>query len=520
MNGRDDRAWSEDVAELNRRRSDALVMGGSERLDKQYARGKLDARARLALLFDEGTMREIGILAGTRDPSDEKWTGKLMPSGAITATGNGGSGRIAAWADDSSVRASDAGDLAFTKQAYIERYAVEMRMPMVRVIDMFGASLDHVSGTGYSWIEDVIGWPWLDSLSEIPVVSVVAGPAPGLGAWQAVSSHFSVQVEGMGYVFAAGPPIVAAGVGEKLTANELGGPEVHAKHSGNIDNVAKSEADAFAQVRAFLSYLPSSVHTIAERIEPKDDPARAEDFLIDAIPAGPRSVYNPRRIINAVFDQESVFEIGAGWGRSTITGFARLDGYSVGFIANDPMIYGGGMDARAAEKFARHVDLCDTFHLPVVNLVDQPGTVIGLQAEQAGTVRKAVRALAAVEQSSSPWFTVVLRRLYGLGGATHGPSSRLNNRVAWPAGRWGSLPIQGGVDALHRNEIEQSENPEERRRELEAEYAALASPFRTAERFGVTDIIDPRETRERLSAWIGDAYRCLDPGPRARGLRP
>lgn len=512
--------WQPEVDEIQRRRENALKMGGEKGVKRQHDRGKLDVRERLRRLFDEGSFHEIGALAGSRDEDDVDWSGPVTPANVVIGSGTINGKRVACGADDYTVRSGTPDESGSEKRNYLESYAAGMEMPLVRLVDMAGASLKQVLDRGYTRPPGSGFTHWLTILSQVPVVGVAMGPAPGLGAWRVGASHFSVQVEGEGNVFAAGPPVVYAGMGETISAPDLGGPKVHAKHSGAVDNWAQDEDDAIAQVKRFLSYMPASVHKLPERVECDDDPERRDERLLSVIPREQRRPYNPRVILDAVFDRDSVFEIGAGWGRGCVTGLARLDGYPVGFLANDPKFYGGGLQEHSSEKLARHIDLCDTFHLPIVNLIDQPGNVVGLEAEMRGTLRKGMRAIAAVDQSTVPWFTVIVRRLFGLGGATNGPGRRLNHKIAWPSGRWGALPIEGGVDALFKRDIESSPDPEARRAELEAQAKALSSPLRTAEKFAIHDVVDPRETRSILCRWIPDAYATLKPGPKTRGLRP
>ena len=223
-----------------------------------------------------------------------------------------------------------------------------------------------------------------------------------------------------------------------------------------------------------------------------------------------------------MFDGDSVFEIGRYYGRPITTSLARLNGYPVGVIASDPQQGGGGLDAPGSEKMTRFIDLCDTFHLPVVNFVDQPGFLIGTAAEGAGTARYGARAMAAVYQATVPWVSIILRRVFGVAGAAHGNAQGLNLRYAWPSGDWGSLPIEGGVQAAYRREIEASPDPAARRSEIEEMLNELRSPFRTAEAFGIEEIIDPRDTRSLLCEWVETAYELLptELGPKRRGSRP
>jgi acetyl-CoA carboxylase carboxyltransferase component len=359
-------------------------------------------------------------------------------------------------------------------------------------------------------------------LGEVPVVGACLGPVAGLGAVRVVTSHFSLMVRGSSQLFVAGPPVVERGVGEKVTKEELGGYEIHARGSGAVDNEVASEAEAFQAIRGFLSYMPSSVWQAPPRAEPHDDPCRRDEELISAIPRDRRRSYDVRRILNSVFDRDSFFEIGYYYGRPLVAGLARLNGYPVGVIANDPRHGGGAPNAPACDKMIRLVDVCDTFHIPVVNFVDNPGFLIGSAAERAGTVRAGSRALVAVYQATMPWISILIRRCFGVAGAGHGNAQGLNLRYAWPSGDWGSLPVEGGVQAAYRREIEASPDPDARRREIEESLNRFRSPLRTAEAFGVEEIIDPRDTRPLLCEWVEGAYGMLpaELGPKARTCRP
>jgi acetyl-CoA carboxylase carboxyltransferase component len=362
----------------------------------------------------------------------------------------------------------------------------------------------------------------VELLSLVPVVAAALGPVAGLGAARVAASHFSVMVRETSQLFVAGPPVVRRALGRDVDKESLGGHRIHARGSGAVDNEAADEADALAQIRRFLSYLPTSVFEAPPCVTSDDDPERREEALLSLVPRERRRPYDVRTLLRLVLDRDSLFELGAGFGRPLVTALARLDGVPVGVLANDPRQLAGAIDAPAAEKMTRFVDLCDTFHLPVVNFVDNPGFLIGIEAEKRGTIRAGVRALAAVYQARVPWASILVRKVYGVAGAGHGAHHRLNLRYAWPSGEWGSLPIEGGVEAAYRRRIEAAEDPDALRRQLEAELASLRSPFLTAEAFGVEEIIDPRETRPLLCEWARRAARVSATalGPRARGHRP
>jgi acetyl-CoA carboxylase carboxyltransferase component len=290
---------------------------------------------------------------------------------------------------------------------------------------------------------------------------------------------------------------VVARVGEPVTKEELGGSAIHAKN-GTIDDEVATEAEAFARARRFLSYLPSSTYEAPPRAETGDPAERSSDALLDAVPRNDRRVYKMRPILEAVVDGGSWFEIGRGWGNSVITGLARLDGWPVAVLASDPYYYAGAWTSDACRKAVRLVDLAQTFHLPVVHMVDIPGFYIGKEAEASGVMRYGTQALAAIRQSTVPWCAILVRKAFGMAALAQRNGSQAFLRYAWPSARFGSLPIAGGVDAAYRAVIEAAPDPAAKRAEIEQKLEAVQSPLRTAEVFGIEEIIDPRQTRSYL----------------------
>ena len=319
-------------------------------------------------------------------------------------------------------------------------------------------------------------------------------------------------------MFVAGPPVVAR-IGQDLGKQELGGWEVQCR-AGAVDHAVETEEEAFQCARRFLSYLPSSVYSVPARGERSDPADRREEMLFTVIPRDRRKVYKMRPIIDAW----STRAPSSRWGRCSaapiITGLARLDGLPVAILASDPYHYGGAWTADACAKIVRFVDLAETFHLPVVYLCDCPGFLIGLEAEKSATIRHGVRAMAAINQSSVPWCTVIVRNSFGVAGAAHVPAGRLAIRYAWLSGWWGSLPLEGGIEAAYRAEIDAAPDPKAKLAEIEARLNALRSPFRTAETFWVEEIIDPRDTRKLLCEFANLAEPLRTPGPRAFSMRP
>lgn len=515
--------WEPEVNEIERRRALAYRMGGEERVRDQHERGKLTVRERIDALVDEGSFLERGVLAGSAEYEGTELK-DFRSSPFVMGLAEIDGRTIAVGGGDFTARgrpgtpSGGGGGGPLNKGGFVEQMALELKVPLVRLIDAFGADIRAIEAIGRTYIPANPNWEIATQLiGEVPVVSAALGSVAGLPAAQVGAAHFSVMVKEVAQVFAAGPPVVVRALGLEVSKEDLGGHQVHARGSGLVDNEAEDEADAFRQIRAFLSYLPSSVWELPPVHGCGDSPERRDEELLSVIPRDRQRPYDARRMVAHVMDQGSVFEMGRYYGRSLITMFARLDGQPVGVMANDPLWLGGSMDARAARKMEKFVDLCDTFHLPVVNFVDQPGFMIGPAAESEGTLQAGVRALAAVYQASIPWASVIVRRVYGVAGAGHQNHSRYNYRIAWPSGEWGSIPIEGGAMAAYRRQIDEADDPKAALKEIEEKLVAMRSPFRTAEAFNIEDIIDPRETRPLLCQWVKRAQRQL---PATLGLRP
>ncbi len=516
--------WEPEIEELGKRLALSKQMGGEANIKRQHDGGKLTVRERIDGLVDPQSFAETGALAGKAEYDEQGNLVSIRPSNFVMGFARINGRRVVVGGDDFTVRGGAADASIGGKQQYAELMAREMRMPIVRLVDGTGGggSVRTQGTTGHTYIPANPGWDTVvQMLNEVPVVSAALGSVAGLGAARVVTAHWSVIVKDTAQVFVAGPPVVASGMGEIVAKEDLGSAEIH-YHNGVCDNLAETEEDAFRQIRQFLSYLPQNAWEQPARTEPNDDPARKEESLLSAIPRNRRRPYKIRKILSAVLDRDSFFEIGAGWGTSVVTGFARLDGFPVGVFSSDAYQYGGGLTADGSEKMARFVDLCDTFHVPAVNFLDQPGFVIGVAGEKAATIRKGASVMTAVFQASVPWVTIILRRAFGVAGAAHANTGRLNLRYAWPSGDWGSLPLEGGIEAAYKRDLANSPDPAALRRQLEESLNATRSPFRTAEVFGVEHIIDPRETRPILCEWVHQAYEieATQLGPRTRGYRP
>ena len=520
-------SWEADIEELRRREALARQMGGADKVRRQHDGGKLTVRERIEQLLDRGSFHEVGALAGRAQYGDDGEIQSFQPANFVFGRGRIDGRPVVVGGDDFTVRGGAADASIRGKQVQSEQMANELRVPLVRLVDGTGGggSVKTIETMGYTYVPANPAWDWVvKNMATVPVVALGLGSVAGLGAARLVSSHYSVMVEGISQMFIAGPPVVAR-AGQTLTKEELGGSDIHAR-AGAVDDVVATEAEAFARARRFLSYLPSSVYELPARTEladeaaRRDDPARRDPWLIEAVPHDRRKVYDMRRILQAVVDKDSLFEMGRKFGGSVITALARLDGWPVAVLASDPYFYGGGWTADASQKVARFVDLANTFHLPVVHLVDVPGFVIGVEAEKAGTIRYGARALAAIYQANVPWCSIIIRKVFGVAGAGHTPHQRLHYRYAWPSGDWGSLPVEGGIEAAYRAELDVAPDREKLRHDIEERLNRYRSPFRTADTFLIEEIIDPRDTRPLLCEFANLTAKLREPGPVATPMRP
>ncbi|WP_394729673.1 acyl-CoA carboxylase subunit beta [Altererythrobacter sp. GH1-8] len=511
--------WAKELEELRRREELAEEMGGSEKLAKQHGRGKMDARARLAALTDDGSFREIGKIAGKGHYDANGDLTGVRPAPFLFGKADINGRPVVATADDFTIRggAGDAG--IHRKMVQAEKMAHELKLPLIRMIDGTGGggSVKMLEQIGATYIPAVPGWSdVVKNLETVPVVALALGPTAGLGAARVVASHYSIMVRGLSQIFAAGPAVVD-GLGEAYrdgsTSHEeakekLGGSDIHTRN-GVVDDEVASEAEAFARARHFLSFMPEHVGQLARRSNCTDPVHRKEDALLSLVPRDPKQVYSMRRCMEMVFDSGTVFEIGRMWGRAAITALARLDGWPVAVLASDPSFLGGSWDAKTAEKVERFVKLADQFRLPIVHLVDNPGFMIGREAEIAGTIRYGVQAMNAIYKASVPLGCIVLRRAYGIAGSAMSNAETFQYRYCWPSGDWGSLPIAGGLEVAYKSELEASEDPEAELAAIRERLYKVTSPFRSAERFNVEDIIDPRDTRPLLCEFAELAWRRL-----------
>jgi acetyl-CoA carboxylase carboxyltransferase component len=513
--------WQSEMDELRRREELAEQLGGPERVKRQHDGGRLTIRERIAALVDAGTFHELGKIAGRASYDDQNNLKSFTPSNFVFGRARVEGRPVVIGGDDFTVRGGSADATIKGKHTMCERMANELRLPLIRLVEGSGGggSVKTIETTGRANVPAVDGWEWVVvNMGTIPRVALGLGSVAGLGAAHLAAAHYSIMIKDRSALFVAGPPVVER-LGQKLTKNELGGWEIQLR-AGAVDHAVDTEAEAFACARRFLSYLPSSIDELPPRGPRGDDPGRREARLFGAIPHDVRKPYKMRAIVEAVVDTGSFFEFGALYGRAMATGFARLDGWPVALMASDPFFYGGAWTADTCEKVERFVDLAQTFHLPVVYLVDCPGFLIGKDAEQTGTIKQGVRAMSAIWQTTVPWCAVIVRNVFGVAGAAHRNGSRYCTRYAWPSGRWGSLPLEGGIEAAYRADLDAALDPQAKLAEIEERLTKLRSPFRSAETFWIEEIIDPRDTRPLLCEFANLTAPLRKPGPSAHPMRP
>jgi len=518
-------SWQDEVDGIRARRERAAAHGGEAAVERQRAKGRGTVRERIAALADPGSFHEEGPIAGHADLDEQGRLVEFTPANYVLGIARVDGRPVVVGGEDFTLKGGSPSPAGLRKSVWSEDLALRYRLPLVRFLEGGGGSVAGSRGKGaprpagdpagsqhrFVSIARVMG--------AVPVASAALGPVAGFPAARLVASHFSVMTRETAQVLIGGPALVERALGEEKTKEELGGADVHLAN-GVVDNAAEGEADAIDQIRRFLSYLPSNVWELPPRVATGDDPERREEALLSIVPRDRRRVFDVRRMLGLVLDAGSFFEIGAGHGRGQVTGLARVDGHAVGVLANDSRHYAGAMTADGARKVRRFVDLCDTFHLPIVSFVDEPGFMIGSEAERAATIRHGAQALFAVVQSTVPWISIHVRKAFGVAAAAHfGPGGRV---LAWPSAERGALPVEGGVAVAFRREIEAAADPKARRDELERELAARRAPHAAAEAFAVHDLIDPRDTRPEIARWLGWLGPRLQPlrGPRAYTVRP
>ena len=503
------------IEQLNQMRLRSAAGGGPERVARQHKSGKLTARERIDLLLDPGSFRELDAFVVHRernfgmDEPDKQFLGDSVVTGWGTINGR----LVYVFSQDFTVMGGSLSEVHAEKICKIMDMALKNGAPIIGLNDSGGARIQEgvVSLGGYA---DIFLRNTLAS-GVIPQLSVIMGPCAGGAVYSPALTDFIFMVKDTSYMFVTGPDVVRAVTHEDVTFEELGGAMTHNTLSGVSHVAANSEEDALFLIREILGYMPQN-NMEDPPFEPgKDDPLRTEDALNDIIPEDPSKPYDMKEVIRLIVDEGRFFEIHEHYAQNIVVGFARLGGYSVGIVANQPAVLAGVLDIKASEKAARFIRFCDSFNIPIITFEDVPGFMPGVAQEHGGIIRAGAKLLYAYCEATVPKITVVTRKAYG--GAycvMNSKHIRSDLNLAWPTAELAVMGPEGAVNIIFRQELANAEDPEARRAELVQEYRdRFANPYVAAARGYIDDVIIPSETRPRLINALGMLQNKRDSNP-------
>ncbi len=506
---------------LRELRQQAHQGGGPDRIAKQHAAGKLTARERIDLLLDPGSFHEIGTLA-THHITDFGMAKRRYPGdGVITGFGTIEGRRVAVYAQDFTVLGGSFSEMQANKISRLLDLARESGIPLIGLVESGGARIQEgvrgLAGYGRLFTRNVL------ASGVIPQISVMMGPCAGGSVYSPALTDFIIMVEGSSYMFITGPEVIKTVTGEEVDFHQLGGAFVHNAKSGVAHFMAADEERALNLVRQLLSYLPSNNTEDPPYTPPDDTPDRLLPELNTVVPESEDEAYDMREVIDAVFDRGSFFEVQPHFAPNAIVGFARLDGYPVGVVANQPSFLAGVLDIDSSDKIARFVRFCDAFNFPIITFVDCPGFLPGVDQEHGGVIRHGAKIIYAYVEATVPKISIVTRKAYG--GAYIAMSSkemRTDLALAWPTAQIATMGAEGAVRILYRKELTQAEDPQALQAQFVAEYREkVLNPFVAAELNYIDEVIEPQETRVRLvKALHVLRTKVQENPPRKHGLMP
>lgn len=502
------------IDDLEQRRRASLDLGGPEKVARQRKAGKQTARERVTMLLDQGSLfEEIGQLATHAPTIVTPTKNKITPAdGVVTGFGRIDGRIVGVVSEDFTVLGGSLGLINFEKKCRMIELAERDRVPLVWLFDGAGARTDEYVGQGLAPMHHFMQVARLSGHS--PQVAAVMGPSAGDSSLLAAMMEFIVMVRGTSMLAAGGPPLVASGTGETVSKEDLGGADLHCAVSGVADNAVDTEQEALDALRRYLSYMPTNAWSWPPDVAPTDDPARAEPALRTIIPENRRRPYDMKRVIDAVVDSDSFMEIKPAFARMMITGLARLNGHPVGICANQPKVMSGAITAAAGEKLRHFMDLCSAYHLPMVFLTDTPGVMTGPKSEQEGALRVGMQVAHSFAFANTPILTLVTHKGFGYGGAAMGGYGGGQSAVlAWPTADFNAIPLESGITAAYRADLEASDDPAARHAELVAEYTDICGAIPAAGQMKVDDVIDPLESRPRLIMALERALNARTEAP-------
>ncbi len=482
------------IEELERRRLIAQLGGGQSRIDAQHKRGKLTARERIELLLDETSFEEFDMYVEHRSTDFGMQDSKIPGDGVVTGWGTINGRAVAVFAKDFTVFGGSLSETHARKITKIQDMALTNRMPIIGLFDAGGARIQEgvaaLGGYGEVFLRNTL------ASGVIPQISVIMGPCAGGDVYSPAMTDFIFMVRETSYMFVTGPDVVKTVTNETVTAEELGGAQVHTTRSSIADRAYDNDVEALLQMRRLMDFLPASNLSGVPVLPTRDSANRRETSLDTLIPDSPNQPYDIKELIGKVVDEGDFFELQEAFAGNIVVGFARMEGHTVGIVANQPLVLAGVLDSDASRKAARFVRFCDCFEIPIITFVDVPGFLPGTAQEQGGLIKHGAKLLFAFAEATVPKITVITRKAYG--GAYDVMSSkhiRGDVNYAWPSAEIAVMGAKGAVEILHRAELDDDEKIAKR---IEDYQARFANPFVAAERGFIDEVILPRDTRRRL----------------------
>ena len=507
------------ILDLQKRREEVLKGGGEKAIEKQVAMGKMTARERIIALVDEGSFHEYDLFV-EHEARDFNMDKKILHGdGVITGTGRIYGAPICIFAQDFTVAGGSLGLMHARKIGKIMDHAMKMRVPLIGINDSGGArvqeGVNSLAGYGEIFYRNT------NASGVIPQISVILGPCAGGAVYSPALTDFVFVVDQISKMFITGPEVIRTVLGEEISMEELGGAKVHSQKTGNAHFYAESELDCFEQIKKLITYIPWNNTRKATPFPPKEP--LAEFKIEDIVPGDPKQPYDVRNVIRAVVDDSDFFEIQKLWAANIVIGFGRINGETVGFVANQPLVLAGVLDVDSSDKAARFIRYCDSFQIPIVTMVDLPGYLPGIDQEHAGVIRHGAKVLYAYSEATVPKITIIIRKAYG-GGYIAMNSRHLGADFvfAWPGAEIAVMGPEGAANIIFRKEIATAENPEEMRKQKIKEYKTkFANPYVAAAKGYVDSVIEPSETRKFLMHAIEVSANKKEPKPiKKHGIPP
>ncbi len=488
------------IEELRARKREAELGGGEERIASQHEKGKLTARERIDYFLDDGTFEEFDKLRTHRSHNFGMEERQIPGDGVVTGYGEVDGRTVFVFAHDFTVFGGSLGEVFAEKICKAMDQAMEVGAPIVGLNDSAGARIQE-------GVESLAGFAEIFHRNQrasgvVPQISAIMGPCAGGAVYSPSITDFVFMVNETSHMFITGPEVIKTVTGEEVTFAELGGATTHSTETGVAHFADPDEESVLDDIRYLLSYLPQNNVEDPPRVEPWDDPDRECEELENVVPAEPRKPYDIVDVIDGVADEDSFFEVAENYAANIVTGFARLDGHSVGVVANQPRVNAGTLDVEASMKGSRFIRFCDSFNIPILTFVDVPGYMPGTDQEHRGIIKHGAKLLYAYSEATVPLLTVITRKAYG-GAYCVMASKHIGADVnyTWPTAEIAVMGPQGAVNILYRKQLEAADDTEARRDELIEEYRdEFANPYTAADRGFVDDVIEPRETRKRLIA--------------------